>query len=282
MQFLSVTTEQQFAIAQRIVAPYEKYSVSLADHIRRRSSGIYLVKRNDTSYCAVVFVKHTVLYCLPFMLTDSNDKETRQEFSAALPGFLSGIKIACVNGTAESTPLFIDALKQTGLTPKQINRYTLMTLPTTSHVPHYNNSDIVISRCTPDEVDRLLPLQEAYLKEEVIPSCRTYNVSLARLELEKSLRENAVYMLRNKQGTIISKGGTNAIGWNYVQIGGIFTIPLFRGRQYAHKLLSVLITTIEKNGRQPVLFVKQNNKRACTLYQSLGFIPEADYTISYF
>jgi predicted GNAT family acetyltransferase len=80
----------------------------------------------------------------------------------------------------------------------------------------------------------------------------------------------------------MAKGGTNARGFTYDQIGGLFTHPAFRGRKAARFLMGRLLEHIFRDGKKACLFVKTHNLPALRLYDNLGFRIAENYRISYF
>ena len=83
-------------------------------------------------------------------------------------------------------------------------------------------------------------------------------------------------------GDIVAKANTNAIGINCVQIGGVYTHPLYRRNGYAGALVQALCNRAVQARRKPVLFVKEKNTPAFNLYQKLGFEECGRYTIVYY
>ncbi|MBE7555933.1 MAG: GNAT family N-acetyltransferase [Anaerolineales bacterium] len=58
----------------------------------------------------------------------------------------------------------------------------------------------------------------------------------------------------------------------YREISTVCTHPDFRGRGYARQLVSRLVNTILDEGITPFLHVMHDNKRAKSIYESLGFV----------
>ncbi|MDR1931567.1 MAG: GNAT family N-acetyltransferase [Spirochaetales bacterium] len=132
-----------------------------------------------------------------------------------------------------------------------------------------------------EDFEALLPLQEAYEREEILFNQNDFNMNKTRKELKLSLKENIIY-LASCEGTAVAKGGTNARGFTCDQIGGVFTHPDFRGRKIARLLMYRLLEHIFAGGKRACLFVKTHNLPALRLYDSLGFRIAENYRISYF
>ena len=127
----------------------------------------------------------------------------------------------------------------------------------------------------------LYPLQEAYEKEELLINQSDFDESKTRKELKHILKNQHVY-LASSGGRVIAKGGTNARGFTFDQIGGVFTQPDFRGRKIANLLMRRLLYDIFAEGKKACLFVKKRNIGALRLYESLCFRIAENYRISYF
>ncbi len=81
---------------------------------------------------------------------------------------------------------------------------------------------------------------------------------------------------------LVAKANSNAIGWNYVQIGGVYTHPLYRRNYYAWHLLKLLCDRIQRTQKNVSLFVKEKNIPAIKLYEKIGFCKKETYAIAYF
>jgi len=58
---------------------------------------------------------------------------------------------------------------------------------------------------------------------------------------------------------------------NYTEISAVCTHPDCTGKGYAYRLLQHQLQLIVQQGQQPFLHVREDNDRAITLYQRLGF-----------
>ena len=135
--------------------------------------------------------------------------------------------------------------------------------------------------CSVSMADALFPLQAAYEKEEVVCQLAAYNETVCLLSLKKTLREQTVYAVV-AGGALVAKGGTNARGVRYVQLGGVYTVPTERGKGYASALIRRLVADVAAQGRHVALFVKQENVAAQRLYAACGFQKYGEYESAYF
>jgi uncharacterized protein len=138
-----------------------------------------------------------------------------------------------------------------------------------------------LRRPTPGDAAAILPLQEAYEKEEVLLDPAHYNPTLCLRSLVQSLREE-VHVVLERDGRPVAKAATNARGFTVDQIGGVYTVPGDRGKGFARAVMVALLGRIfaEKSGA--CLFVKKKNRPAISLYHGLGFQPVNEYAISYY
>ena len=165
---------------------------------------------------------------------------------------------------------------QNEVSPLQSDSETSISLST----PTLSGGEEII-RCTEHDMDFLQPLQKDYMKEEVAVPGRTITGAEVAITLRKILK-NQLCLALTVDGDIVAKANTNAIGINCVQLGGVYTHPLYRRNGYAGALVTALCKRATRADKQPVLFVKEKNGPAITLYQKLGFEECGHYTIAYY
>lgn len=142
--------------------------------------------------------------------------------------------------------------------------------------------EIEIHRAKPTDTDKLFELHKGYEMEEVLLDPDSFNPTASMMQLKRQLQEQIVFY-----GTIgktpITKAGTNAIGWRYAQIGGVYTVPEYRRRGYAAQVVRSLMALLEKERRlHSCLFVKKRNRGATELYRALGFEEREQFRITYY
>lgn len=138
-----------------------------------------------------------------------------------------------------------------------------------------------LRRAGPSDLAALLPLQEAYEREEVLTPIHRFNAAACGASLARSL-ERQIVVLAEEGGTVVAKAGTNARGLAVDQVGGVYTLPSRRGRGLAAALVAFLLAEIEGSGRRASLFVKPLNAPALSLYRGLGFVELDDFRASYY
>ncbi|MBQ3825932.1 MAG: GNAT family N-acetyltransferase [Spirochaetaceae bacterium] len=138
-----------------------------------------------------------------------------------------------------------------------------------------------IIKCTSADVAKLLPLQMQYDREEVLLRTMEADEDDCRLRLSGMLRLQDIFA-DVIGGEIVAKAGTNAKGKNWVQLGGVFTKPLYRRLGIAGRLVSHAARYAAAEGKQTTLFVRELNTCAFHSYERAGFIRRGSYRIVYF
>ena len=260
----------------------------------------------------VINFRSTILHCLPFAdmsAADWNAERVReidgaqtQNFETLAKDFIlsfadfftarkSAFRISCVNGSEGGAKLILAALKDAriNLAPSQVNEYSLFRLTAAefSHIKEpllQNGAQIFRCRSDMDAAlfDTLFDLQKCYEIEEVLPEHDVFSEDICRLHLKFVLRTQYVAAVLLPDGTLAAKAGTNALGFHSAQIGGVYVKPEFRRRGYAFGALSRVLKNVFAVKNTAVLFVKNTNVPALSLYSALGFKKLNGYIIAYF
>ena len=175
-----------------------------------------------------------------------------------------------------------------GLVPRASVDYRLMSYPGASGGPEAPPSapppgypGLSLRRATIADLDDLMPLQEAYEREEVLTPVHSFNRPACRASLARALERQIVFAAW-EDGIAVGKAGTNARGFAVDQVGGVYTLPERRGRGVAAALMAPLLAEIGGEGKRPALFVKPGNAPARALYRRLGLEDLDDYRADYF
>ena len=224
-----------------------------------------------------------------------------------------------ISGEKDGTDFFLEVIRNLSENPdssftkkfnvKQINDYKLMVLPhkqfqdSQNQSNHQNNqslqseplkyssnlkssaqklyNDDFIMRCTENDMENLFEIERNYLQDEV--AVRGQKVSDAEVSMRlRQILKNQLYFVLISDDRIVSKAYTNAIGKNWIQIGGVYTLFQFRQNGYAALTVSTLCKRILQAHKNISLFVKTKNLPAQQLYQKIGFTFHSDYKIVYF
>jgi hypothetical protein len=175
-----------------------------------------------------------------------------------------------------------------GITANERVRYFTMAR-TLDHLPEAGDTgfEVRFRRAGPADAEKLFPLQKAYEIEEVLLSASRFNERSSRMFFARALAKQVIVYAEIPGTGPVAKAGTNARGFSYDQIGGVFTKPAFRGRHLGREIMRFLLTQLEpgeemRNVRRTSLFVKQGNTHAIQMYGSLGYVIEDPFTISYY
>ena len=248
-----------FANALEFVLPYEKFCCQLAEKIIRKSAGLFLIKEAERIQGIFYFKeKTTLLCCLP---------KKRKKIAQALSDFFCGKSIFALAGKDD----YIEFLQKTlSLSPKEKRTFFLMSQKKkvcTSNTSPFQK-DLV--SCCKKDASNLMPLHTGFFKEEVLPPGKEVYVPSLLSELEKLLQKQKMLAVK-KDGIFVAKVQTNASSKNFIQIGGVYTLPQYRKKGYAEFLTRTIAKEIRSQEKTPILFVRKENSSAIALYKKCGF-----------
>lgn len=272
---------------QNFLKKHEHTCVTLCSIVRRNASNVFVFMKSEGEIWGVLHMDLSISYCLPFLKNPSEEFEKLFLLVAAESGFFgpSAVKkISCIDGEKLAGEIILSILMKYGFKIFARTEYFLMTKEDVSELPPPASllsmgEEIVC--CKAEHAEELYDLQFHYLKEEVSPKGRDFTDLYVKSSIKSILKNQKVFAIES-DGKFVAKVNTNAIGWNWVQIGGVYTDPLYRRNGYSLCLLSTLCRRINKTGRKSVLFVKKNNLPALALYEKLDFKKSCDFQITYF
>lgn len=288
----------KFAL-MRFLCRYESLCVQFSAILKKNISGAYAVYINELcpqDLYGIFCVKKMIFHLLPFVKSEQ-ETALQKDFVDSFVDFYKSEKFknpVCINGTKNGTDLLLKCFEKMNFLPAQVNDYNLLKLEGKEFLLNLKKQSaqsaqiekFQIIHCkkelSAEEKLELLELQKSYEQEEVVPECFDFDEDFCRLRFLNSLRTQFVLALKNEENQFVAKAGTNAMGFKFVQLGGIFTQKEFRGRHYAKILLQVLLFRLLKIRKSVVLFVKKQNVPANKLYNSLSFKKISDYSIAYF
>jgi predicted GNAT family acetyltransferase len=171
-------------------------------------------------------------------------------------------------------------------TPVHLVRYYMMYLDTRSgqHTPATQQpfpDGVRFRDAGATDLRALFPMQIKYELEEVLLPGRHLSEELTRRYLKRDLKEQIVVMAEDN-GVPIAKAGTNAQGFRWYQVGGVYTERAYRNRGIGGALMLYLLERIEDRSKGTCLFVKQENPAACAMYRRLGFMHAGEFIIAYY
>ena len=276
MTLIPIETPEDFSLAEQFVIPHEETCVSLSSLVRRKSDKLVFISdpstplREHSSILGILNLDSTIYHCIP-----APDLLDADFLKAELP-YLMKKPVRCISGEKNATDFLIKIFPD----PAQTYDYKMMNLPRSPTSPELSGGEEIF-RCTEHDMEALHQLQKDYMKEEVYVPGRPITDAEVDISLRQILKNQLCFAL-TVDGDIVAKANTNAIGINCVQIGGVYTHPLFRRNGYAGALVQALCNRALRSGKRPVLFVKEKNTPAFNLYQKLGFEECGRYTIAYY
>lgn len=303
MQIISVN-ERTFSLAQSYLLPIEQKCVFLSQLVRKHSPDIYIIldknpdnlNNSDKSsqllnlqnVLGVFYLNKSLFHCF-----QDTSKVNIADFTPLFYEILTQnqASIKNISGEKDGTDFFLEVIRNLSEDPdstftkkfnvKQINDYKLMVLPHQQFQASqklYN--DDFIMRCTENDMENLFEIERNYLQDEV--AVRGQKVSDAEVSMRlRQILKNQLYFALISDDKIVSKAYTNAIGKNWIQIGGVYTLFQFRQNGYAALTVSTLCKRILQAHKNISLFVKSKNFPAQRLYQKIGFTFHSDYKIVY-
>lgn len=296
MTLIPIETPEDFSLAEQFVIPHEETSASLASLVRRKSDKLVFISNSDepvvstgsattNSILGILNLDSTLYHCIPDpALLDADFLKSELPYLMKKP-------VRCISGEKNTSDFLIEVFSTGAFDklnkPAQLYDYKMMRWKGSSTDSVTADSSAGLSggeeiiRCTEHDMEILHPLQKDYMKEEVAVPGRPITDAEVDISLRQILKNQLCFAL-TVDGDIVAKANTNAIGINCVQIGGVYTHPLYRRNGYAGALVQALCNRALRSGKQPVLFVKEKNTPAFTLYRKLGFEECGRYTIAYY
>lgn len=170
--------------------------------------------------------------------------------------------------------------KQIGSVPPDVEGYRMFTGESLPEHKIESPGEVTIHRASPADLELLWPLEKAYQIEEVLRNGNRLDERSSSRYFLNTLKNQEIYYAK-LGGKAVAKAGTNARGWKYDQIGGVFVVPELRCCGFARFVMGRLLKGIYTSGRLPCLFVKNSNTPALKLYRNLGFTDRGAFRISY-
>ena len=276
MKLVPVETSDDYILAQQFISEHEVTCVSLASLVRRKSDKLLFLK-NDKQILGILNLDSTIYHCIPdISLIDADVLKKELPFLLKKP-------VRCISGEAASTEFLLQLFGECAIKYpyKMMSWWLSAREASVSKPPLGLSAGEEIIRCTEHDLETLHPLQKDYMKEEVAVPGRPITDAEVVISLRQILKNQLCFAL-TVDGDIVAKANTNAIGINCVQIGGVYTHPLYRRNGYAGALVQTICNRANHAKRQPVLFVKEKNTPAFNLYQKLGFEECGRYEIAYY
>lgn len=246
----------------------------------KREAQIFLLRTSETSEESQIAA--AVLVTFRGLLVPVHNPQLRMSIEIIKEGMQHFYryceKIYCIIGLSETVRFYTHAVKESVDT--QIDYY-LMKREAERPLPKSSlPAGLQIRKLNEKYIQGVYQLEKDYQHEEVLVHPERFN-SMAHLLHFRRQAKNQHILFASSGKQPIGKAGTNAIGINYVQIGGVFTDKEHRGKGIAKALMLRLLQDIHHSGRGAVLFVRKTNNPAVQLYLNIGFEIIGEYHITY-
>jgi predicted GNAT family acetyltransferase len=284
-----VAEKSEFGSLKRFLSERESGCVSLSARFKALSfpfvldsdRSVIIVKRGasrDRIHGAVLITQNGLV--LPVfdeagLATFANGLSAVREMFSRFCEILHSIM-----GTTESVAAMQEVFP---ITPSDSVEYFLMSITPANFIPPGLPAcgDCIIRRATVSDVEKIFPLQKEYELEEVFLDPGRWNERFSLANLKQALKREIV-LVAETGGAIVAKAGTNARGFTFEQIGGVYTVREMRRRGIARFLVGALLENIFGRRMNAALFVKKSNPGAITLYRELGFELVDNFRIAYY
>lgn len=274
--------EKSRTLIENFLSKNETTCVSLISRFLKKDAQFFFAQDEQKIYAVFSFsAGRQLLFQVEKNLTSDEKEILRIALGKAFESYFSNA-YSIMGTLPECNAISRIAQNHFAKNPTHGQEYNLMLFDENSHAEFSDTdkNDILIKNCGILDFDKIFPLQKSYELEEVVFSPEDFNKNISELALKKNLTQKKIFALE-QNGTFISKLAINAHGKNCVQLGGIFTIPEFRKKGFAKKLLLSFCKKYCSHGKKIVLFVKKTNLAANELYKSCGFRKIDDYKIVY-
>lgn len=272
------------------LSAHEKSCVSLVSHIV--SDGMSCLPPPDMHYYVFsddssIFSPGRILAVMAFsdgglVLHCIDPGVSKSSLAPFVEKLLSDFSLFCVLGEKSGTDFIASIAEKLDFRQSSFFDYTLMHYePKAAGTLPFIRNGVSMVKCTEHDANDLFPLQKGYDLEERLPPGYSFYPSACMRGLEQDLKTGSVLAFRNREG-FMAKALYNAVGLNWVQIGGVYTMPEYRRNGYAHYLVRKLSEYALQKGKKTALFVKNRNKFARKAYESAGFVPDGAFKICYF
>lgn len=290
------------------ILPYEYKCINLSDCLRRQQteykqkSNFFSFKKgfiiyetepdkNGINIQAVIIINNskTIFHCIPNPLPSIIN---------SLTGIFKQCETKGIMGEAKSSLAIQEIFKtEFSCKPVKYTDYKLLIFQkeNINNIERHlsgrakNNSAVFESfpsetefvRVSETDAEQLLPLQTAYEKEELLLPEKQIPRYISLIIFEKMLKKETVFAAKSHKA-FIGKAGTNAQGFFWNQIGGVYVKPEYRNLGIGTELIRILLNNFAAEKKNAALFVKETNDSALKVYLKAGFNEDCGFKIIHF
>ena len=153
----------------------------------------------------------------------------------------------------------IERLRTHGIVPRDIHYQTMFRLTAERFVDH---SSACARRATEDDRDAILMLIRRVDGLDLEPPID---------ETERGLIFIPYEFVLEREGRIVARACTHGESLHFVQLGGVVTDSLERGKGYGKQITSAVCRHWLAQGKEILLFCRDDNAHALAIYRALGF-----------
>lgn len=181
-----------------------------------------------------------------------------------------------VIGRSEWAGPVIDGLRERGLHPSGAEEQEYMVLTRQSFQPRHGPGTRFAE---PHDLQRLMELNRAFQLEYFggLTEAEEELGRMAEIRMEK-----AGIAVAEADGQIVSKAESMVRTSRAALIGGVFTVPEYRGRGFSFACMSLLCEEILDSIGKACLNVAKENAPAQRVYRGIGFERFCDYRMAHF
>lgn len=162
----------------------------------------------------------------------------------------------------------VERLRAHGIVPKKVREETVFLL-TRETFQDFSSHETEMA--TEKDVEEIIRLDRIVESEDV-------NAPITERD-RKQVVIGSEWILR-RDGAIVSKANIHGVSQNYIQIGGVMTHPEHQRKGYAKQTVSALSHHWLKQGKEILLFARNDNVPANKVYASLGFKPFDEFIVA--
>lgn len=179
-----------------------------------------------------------------------------------------GVKVEWVPAFKRYGIPTVERLRTHAIEPKKVRDETVYILTEKTFSDHSAGETM---KATNADLDEIIKLGRAIEGEDMEKEITDRERKQVIIDYEWILR---------KEGRLISKANIHGVSKNYIQIGGVMTHPDHRGRGYAKQTVSAVCKHWLDQEKEVILFSRNDNVPAMSVYKTLGFQPTDEYIIA--
>lgn len=280
--FIEANEANSIALMGRLLDGSWKNSIYDYYGVYRKTGSSANVQEDKQIVCVIMRSKAGLIQHCIKNITELPQKDL---LSCSLKPVFKNQNLYCIMGEKKATEFLLHTAKKYAgeNLVSEIREYLLLLYNPVNLPENLLNIDFDFKceKCSLEDKDALFDLQKQYDIAEVLPKEKTFDPRLCRCNLEFMLKNQIIYGIK-VDGKFVAKAGTNAIGKNYYQLGGVFTEEKYRAKGMAQCLVSCVSRKISESGKKAALFVRTDNVFAKKAYRKAGFVYENDYLIVYY